>query len=268
MTAAIDTARYPLDRLDTPDGLAFLEACRRELADEQALVLPGFVTPEAVAEMLAEAKAAKPSGHRMDGRYTAYSDDMSAADDPALPENHPKRLRLPASHRFVAGDRLPEQSPLRRIYGDERLIAFLGEALELPQLHPLADPLGCLNLLVYEPGDRNGWHFDSNDFVVSILLQGAERGGAYHYVPNLRSDEDPNLEAVGHYMRAGFSKTDAREARLEPGTLFLFKGRYTLHRVTPVEGERDRIVAILSYDREAGHMLSAGSKQQLYGRVG
>jgi hypothetical protein len=268
MTDLLDSDRYPLDRLDTPDGLAFLEACRRELAEEQALALPGFVTPQALAEMLAEAQLAKPSGHRMDGRYTAYSDDMSAADDPALAEDDPRRLRLPASHRFVAGDRISEDSPLRRVYQDARLIALLVAALEVPELHPLADPLGCLNLLIYEPGDRNGWHFDSNDFVVSILLQGAERGGAYHYVPNLRSDDDPNLEAVSHYMRQGFERGDAREATLQPGTLFLFKGRYTLHRVTPVEGDGDRIVAILSYDRAAGHVLSDGTKQALYGRVG
>ena len=268
MSGALDSDRYPLDRLETPEGLAFLEACRRELAEEQALVLPGFVRPEAVSEMLVEARAAKPSGHRMDGRYTAFSDDMSAADDPALDEGDPRRLRLPASHRFVAGDRIPDGSPLRRVYEDARLVALLAAALEVPELHPLADPLGCLNLLVYEPGDCNGWHFDSNDFVVSILLQGAEEGGAYHYVPNLRSDDDPNLTAVGHYMRQGFERGDAREATLEPGTLFLFKGRYTLHRVTPVEGSRDRIVAILSYDRKAGHLLSDGTKQQLYGRVG
>lgn len=268
MAAPIDTDRYPLDRLGTPEGENFVEACRARLEEAQALALPGFVLPRAVAAMLSEAAAAKADGHRMDGHYTAYSDDMSADDDATLPADHPRRLRQAARHRFVAGDRIPETSPLRRIYNDETLLAFLAAVLDAPSLQTVADPLGCLNLLVYEPGDCNGWHFDSTDFVVSILLQGAEGGGAYHYVPNLRSDDDPNLEAVGAYMRQGFGACDAREASLEPGTLFLFKGRYTLHRVTPVQGTRDRIVAILSYDRRAGYVLSDGTKQQLYGRVG
>lgn len=268
MRAPIDTERYPLDRLETLQGKAFIESCRARLEEAQALALPGFVTQEAVSAMLAGAQAAKSSGHRMDGFYNAYSDNMSEGDDPSLPPDHPRRLRLPASHRFLAGDLIPEESPLWQIYSDKWLIAFLEQALEVPQLYPLADPLGCLNLLIYEPGDCNGWHFDSNDFVVSILLQAAEEGGDYHYVPNLRSDSDPNLKAVGRYMQTGYDEIEAQEAVLKPGTLFLFKGRYTLHRVTPIKGARDRIVAILSYDREAGHTLSDGTKQALYGRVG
>ncbi len=267
MTAVFDSTRYPIDRLDSPAGEAFVESCRGQLQEAQALALPGFIPRQVVSAILAEAEAAKSSGHRMDGRYNAYSDDMSASDDAALPEDHPRRLRQAASHRFIAGDRIPETSALRKIYNDSTLISFLGRVLEAPSLQPVADPLGCVNLLVYEPGDCNGWHFDSTDFVVSILLQAADQGGAYHYVPNLRSDADDNLEQVATYMRGG-STPAQREAVLEPGTLFLFKGRYTLHRVTAVQGERDRIVAILSYDRRAGYTLSESTKQQLYGRVG
>ncbi|MCP4981619.1 MAG: hypothetical protein GY935_14130 [Gammaproteobacteria bacterium] len=39
--------------------------------------------------------------------------------------------------------------------------------------------------------------------------------------------------------------------RLLAGTLSLFRGHYSLHRVTPVKGKRQRIQAILGYSRQA-----------------
>jgi hypothetical protein len=39
------------------------------------------------------------------------------------------------------------------------------------------------------------------------------------------------------------------------GALVLFRGRYALHRVTPVEGARPRLLAALSYDPEPGRTL-------------
>jgi hypothetical protein len=55
--------------------------------------------------------------------------------------------------------------------------------------------------------------------------------------------------------------------RLEPGDLQIFKGRYSLHRVTPLEGERLRYVAIFSYVEEPGMVGQPERTRQLYGRV-
>jgi hypothetical protein len=49
--------------------------------------------------------------------------------------------------------------------------ARIAQMLDEPALFPLADPvMGCTSTVMYE-GDTHGWHFDLNDFVVSILLQ-------------------------------------------------------------------------------------------------
>ena len=58
-----------------------------------------------------------------------------------------------------------------------------------------------------------------------------------------------------------------RTLRLEPGDLQIFKGRYSLHRVTPLSGSRARYVAIFSYVEEPGMVGSAERTAQLYGRV-
>jgi hypothetical protein len=51
-----------------------------------------------------------------------------------------------------------------------------------------------------------------------------------------------------------------------PGTLMLFEGRWSLHRVTPVVGSTPRHVALFGYDTQAGTMSSDLLKQIRYGR--
>jgi predicted 2-oxoglutarate/Fe(II)-dependent dioxygenase YbiX len=54
---------------------------------------------------------------------------------------------------------------------------------------------------------------------------------------------------------------------LAAGALVLFRGRYALHRVTPVEGTRPRLLAALSYDPEPGRTLTEHTRKIFYGRV-
>lgn len=263
----VDTDRYPIEQAETSAYRSLLADCRRELGSTGALALPGFVHRGAVDAMIEEVTATRHLGHRMIGEFTPYSDNLSEVDDATLPRGHPRTFRLPASHRFVAGDCIDPASPLRLIYRESALTRFAADALELDTLFTVADPMGCLNYLIYEPGDCNGWHFDSTDFIVSLFLQATERGGDYHYIPELRTPDDENLQAVADRMRDPDRREGVLSAQLEPGTLFLFKGRNTLHRVTTVEGSRERIVAILSYHQASGRMLSEGSKLAMYGRT-
>ena len=54
---------------------------------------------------------------------------------------------------------------------------------------------------------------------------------------------------------------------LEPGDLQIFKGRYSLHRVTPLSGPIMRYVAIFSFTEMEGIVGSPERTKQLYGRV-
>ena len=267
MDRFVDFHRYPLDRLDTEPGRAFLQECREEIFSSDALLLPGFLNKGAISNLLRSARERSSPGHRMAGEFSPYSDNLSEDMDSTLPKGHPRLYRLPASHRFINGLEIPGESPLRVIYRDPRLTGFLQRVMGIPHLYPLADEMGCINLLVYEPGDCNGWHFDTTDFVLSIMLQPAISGGEYQFIPGLRSPNDENLEGVSHRMRFPDDPQGVRTAALEAGTLFLFKGKNTFHRVTAVEGGRDRIVAILSYHDTPGHLLSEGSRLAMYGRI-
>ena len=57
------------------------------------------------------------------------------------------------------------------------------------------------------------------------------------------------------------------ELELQPGDLQIFKGRYALHRVAPVEGRRKRYVGIFSFVEAEGMCGGVERTRQLYGRV-
>ena len=54
---------------------------------------------------------------------------------------------------------------------------------------------------------------------------------------------------------------------MTPGTLLVFAGRYSLHRVSPIAGTTPRLVALLGYDTKPGTMSSELLKEVRYGRI-
>ena len=52
------------------------------------------------------------------------------------------------------------------------------------------------------------------------------------------------------------------------GTLNVFKGRNTAHRVTPVDGDRARIIAVFSYYETPDVTFSDAERVGFYGRRG
>ena len=110
-----------------------------------------------------------------------------------------------------------------------------------------------------------GWHFDNADFVTTLMLRPAEAGGLYEYAPGLRRPEDEAYDAVARVLDG--AREAVRALDLEAGALVVFRGRYALHRVTPVEGAHSRLLAVLSYDPKPGKMLTEHTRKIFYGRV-
>jgi hypothetical protein len=54
---------------------------------------------------------------------------------------------------------------------------------------------------------------------------------------------------------------------LEAGTLNVFAGRNTLHRVSPVRGEKSRLVAVFCYYERPDARFSAEESIGFYGRT-
>jgi hypothetical protein len=51
------------------------------------------------------------------------------------------------------------------------------------------------------------------------------------------------------------------------GTLNLFKGKNTIHRVTPVAGDRNRLMAVFSYYPRPDVLFSPDERIGFYGRA-
>ena len=54
---------------------------------------------------------------------------------------------------------------------------------------------------------------------------------------------------------------------MTPGTLLVFAGRYSLHRVSPIAGPTPRLVGLFGYDTKPGTMSSDLLKEVRYGRI-
>jgi hypothetical protein len=252
----VDRERYPFD------DEAVIATHRRELVERGVSVLPGFVHADGVARLVAEAESLAPLAYHQDVQGTPYLERPS--DD--WPDDHPRRAHTRSSVHVVAYDQHPPASLVRALYGWEELLDFLGRVLGRSPLHRYADPLGALNLAVMTEGDVLGWHYDQTDFVVSLAIQSSESGGDFENVAHLRTDDDERYDDVARVLRGDANDLVVVEP-MTPGTLMLFEGRRSLHRVTTIAGDRPRHVALLGYDTKPGTRSSEQLQRTRYGRV-
>ena len=113
-------------------------------------------------------------------------------------------------------------------------------------------------------GHYSPWHFDGNEFTVSILIQEAEEGGLFEFVPDIRKPGDENLESIKSILIG--SRDRVRSLKLRIGDMQLFKGRYSLHRVTRVQGKIKRIIALPNYTTHPGMMNRPEHSIEVYGK--
>ncbi len=137
--------------------------------------------------------------------------------------------------------------------------------MEKPALYPKEDPLARFNAMGYQAGNGLNWHFDRSEFTTTLLLQAPERGGVFEYRTDLRSDDDPNHDGVARLLRG--EDPEVRVLRLWAGTLNVFQGKNTAHRVTKVQGATRRIIAVFSYYERPGVSFSDEERLGFYGRV-
>jgi hypothetical protein len=166
----------------------------------------------------------------------------------------------------VAMDLLPPDFGVRRVYEWKDMTRFVAACLEQDRLYRSADPLDGCNITIYEEGDELGWHFDQSEFSVTLMIQPSEGGGVFEFVPMIRTPDDENYAAVQRLLLG--SRDGVIPFPSAAGTLGFFRGRYSIHRVTPVEGPLPRVNSVLTYAREPDHRLNELAQQLYYGRTG
>jgi hypothetical protein len=242
----VDLDRYPVLGPDAVEYGRVVAQGQAQLAALGAAELSGFVSPAGVAALVADAESLAPRAHRSGGRGTAYLE----IPDASLPHGHPRLTWGDYAVGAVAYDVIPRSSPLRQLYEWSPMTRLIADILDRGALFPYADPFGALNLAVMGEGDQLQWHFDQTDFVVSLAIQTGSVGGHFEVAPRVRRPGDECYEQVGAVL-AG-DRTSVVTLSMAPGTLLLFEGRHSLHRVSPISGSTLRHVGLLAYDTKPG----------------
>lgn len=256
----VDLDRYPV--LD-PAGAAYravVDDARAQLAGTGAVELPGFLSTAGVAAMAADADELAVRAHHSEGEGTAYLE----FPDFSLPPDHP---RVTFGHYAVGAvpyDVMPADSLMRQVYEWEPLRRLVEDVLDRGPVYRYADPFGALNLAVMHEGDELQWHFDQTDFVVSLAVQTADAGGAFEVHPRIRTGDDEHYDEVAAVLAGAVDGMVTLP--MVPGTLLVFEGRHSLHRVSPVGSGLARHVGLLAYDTQPGTMGSTLLREVRYGR--
>lgn len=240
----INTERYPVDDLDSTAARGWIAEVRGKLECNGSCLLPGFVNPEALEQMAQEVRGITHLAYPGPTEVSPYFFNYQLGKDENLPNDHPLKQRGRRNLAQVAADLIPPEFLLNQLYRSELMLDFLGAVTGQP-IYRNQDPYQSLNVSVMDEGGCQQWHFDSGDMVTTLLLQEPEAGGIFEYAPAIRSDEDENFDAVKAVLEGDSERV--LQNRLQAGTLSLFRGHYSLHRVTSVEGSRQRLQAILGY---------------------
>ncbi|EJM22133.1 hypothetical protein PMI22_01713 [Pseudomonas sp. GM21] len=258
----IDLERYPITDRTNFAYLALVTQSQSLLGQEGVAIFPGFVRNPSVVAMADQTLALHSRMFHFRENHTVYFKPQDESVDP----EHPLRRLMNTAKDTVAYADIPADHLIRQIYESDEVLSFIKDVLDLDALYRHADPLAALNLQGFTAGQELGWHFDRSDFSVTLSLQAASAGGDFEYVRMLRNENDDCYDAVRQFL------DDPNTQQIEvlpqvPGTLTLFRGRYSLHRVTPVAGDRLRLNAVFAYVDQPNVEFSAYARQLFYGRT-
>ncbi len=253
----VDLEHYPLQ------DPQFVDQCRQAFDETGVLVLDGFVRPTAIADLASEAVEQRPLAYFTEQVHTVYLEEPVPGRGVADARSWP----ITSTKGAVTTDQIPADSGLRKIYDSEVFRQFLASILGEERLYPYADSLSSININYYETGQELGWHFDNSSFSITLLIQHPDEGGQFEYITSMRDTTvgDQNYEGVAETLRTG---GDPLILNQQAGDLVIFRGRETLHRVTPVLSEGTRILNVFAYNTEPDLALSEHARMTFFGRLG
>ena len=260
MKELIDLDLYPLDQTGSAAWQALVETCTGRLESDGLFNLPGFLREDAIEKAVAELS---PIMRTMSFTHARRHNVYFKSVVEGLPDNHPALREFETSNRTLCADQMG-QAIVIQLYEWPAFAAFLAAVMTKPELFTMDDPLARVNVMAYSQKQALNWHFDRSEFTTTLLLQAPSAGGEFEYDQDLRTADDPNYDGVADLLEG---RRAPKRIELSSGTLNIFKGINTPHRVTPIQGERDRIIAVFSYYERAGVQFSAEERIGFYGRA-
>jgi hypothetical protein len=258
----VDLARYPLDRPGTDEWNALVIKSKAELSRDGMFNLEGLVKPETLAQMVAEIQ---PIMDTLSFVHKRSHNIYFRKEIPELATDHPALVKVDTINHTVCADQI-SQSLVMYIYEWAPFIHFLSAVMEKHALFPARDALARVNVMAYRDGETLNWHFDRSEFTTTLLLQAPAQGGDFVYRTDLRSDGDPNYDGVAKLLRG--QDDHVKTLKITAGTLNVFRGKNTAHKVSTVRGKKERLIAVFSYFDKPGVVFSKEDQIGFYGRSG
>ena len=259
----VDIATYPLDQ---PNSVAYKSAvaeARSQLQDDGCAVIKNLLRHTAVKIISQEIIERKSNTHFSTSKMNPY---FHSTKNPEYPDHHPVNTFIERSSGFIPGDSWDESLAIDILFRSEMLTNFIRDALETQAVHCYADPLAGLTANILDPGQQFAWHFDTNEFAVTAMIDEADDGGLFQYVPLIRTPDNESFERIQKVLDDDCSEVKTLE--LHAGDLQIFRGRHSLHRVTRVpKTSRPRHAAIFAYTADPGVIGRVERTKQLFGRV-
>ena len=263
LSSLVDLGRYPLDRPGSDRYRKSVDEARAGLRSMGCAVVKDMVRADAVEVLAREIRDRKHTTHYSTETINPY---FHTEPNPDHPTHHPVNTFIERSSGFIPGDSWKPGCALDVLFRSPELAEFLADCLEVPTLYCYADPLAGLTANILDPGQQFTWHFDTNEFAVTVLVEEADEDGLFEYVPNIRSAGDEGFDAIQAVLEGGRDRVVTLDLR--PGDLQIFRGRYSLHRVTRIpEGSAPRHAAILAYTEEPFVVGRLTRTKQLFGRA-
>jgi hypothetical protein len=256
LESIINQNKYPISKTD------FGLNCKKTLDQHGALMMPDFILPETISTIIKEAEQ---NQHLV--YYTANNHNIYLSpSDPDFDKNHSRNREISSSKGCITTDQIPEKSALHTLYDSAEFRSFLCTVLGEDELYSNGDNLSSINLHYAKVGQELGWHFDNSSFAITMLIQSAADGGSFEYVKDVRDADkgEMNYELSGKILDG---QVETNTLEILPGTLVLFRGRNSMHRVTPVKGDTTRLMVVLAYNTEPNVSLSESARMTFFGRL-
>ena len=262
LKSIVDLEKYPIYNLNSPKIKNLIKRCKEELDQFSCSTISNFILPKSLKIMNSELEKQLDEVYMSKESINPY---LYAEDDVSLPKDHPKRNFMNRYNGYLNSDCFPKNSEMKYLYETDELLKFISACLGVSPIYRWADPLACHAYNVMNPKGILPWHFDSCEFTLSIMIQKPEKGGIFEYCPNIREPGSENFEEVKKVLNG--DRTRVQQLQLEPGDLQIFKGRFTLHRVTEVEGEKSRYMCIPAFVLDPWRVNTPEHSKAIYGKV-
>ena len=258
----VNLNKYPIQDLNSAKLKNIIQKCKHDLDRFSCATIPNFILPNSLKIMNLELENLIDKVFMSNKSINPY---LNSKDDISLPQDHPKRIFMERDNGYLNSDLFEKNSEMKFLYEQEELLKFVSACVGISPIYRWADPLACHAYNIMKSDGILPWHFDSCEFTLSIMLQKPERGGVFEYCPNIRQPGNENFEEVKKVLEG--NRKRVRQLKLEPGDLQIFKGRFTLHRVTKIEGNRSRYLAIPAYVLDPWRVNTPEHSKAIYGKI-